>query len=59
MSKLFKTTVLMRRLNKFERAVRDHEMKGSMHPDDWNDVERAFIKTKRDLLDYILEHVLP
>lgn len=59
MSKTFKTSVLMRRIKKYELAVRDHEIKGSMHPDDWNDIEKAYIKTKRDLVEYVLEHVLP
>lgn len=46
-------SVAGRKLARFERAIRDHEMKGSMHPEDWDDVEREYQEAKEGLRRFI------
>lgn len=41
----------------FENATRNHEMKGSMHPDDWEEIEQDFIEAKRKLIKYCEERI--
>lgn len=42
-----------RQVARFEKAVRDHEMMGSMHPEDQYDVQREYEKSKSALIRYI------
>lgn len=42
-----------RQVKRFESAVRFHEMKGTFHPDDWNDIEREFEAAKVALVKWI------
>lgn len=44
----------MKIIEDFETAVREHEMKGSMHPDDWATIELKYVATKARLEDYII-----
>lgn len=53
--KKISTRVLKLRLNKFEGAVRNHEMMGSMHPEDHEEIEQAFIRHKKRLIEYFVE----
>lgn len=43
----------MKLINDFEAAVRMHEMKGAMHPDDWEEIELDFKQAKKKLENYI------
>lgn len=42
-----------RLVRNFENAVRAHEMKGSMHPDDWDQIEQDYKTCKHKLQKYI------
>jgi hypothetical protein len=42
-----------RRVKTFEDAVRTHEMKGSMHPDDWAGIEQDYRAKRKALVEYI------
>lgn len=43
----------MKLINNFEAAVRMHEMKGAMHPEDWEEIELDYKETKKKLENYI------
>lgn len=51
---LISTRVLMLKLNKFEGSVRNHEMMGSMHPSCHRDIEQAFVKHRKKLIEYFV-----
>lgn len=40
-------------LQKFEDAVRAHEMKGAAHPDDWDEIEEEYKRRKKQMLALI------
>lgn len=40
-------------LKDFEQAAIDKSWKGSMHPDDWDDVEKNYKDAKKKLVRYI------
>lgn len=40
-------------IRNFEVAVRLHEMRGSYHPDDWDEIDNYYREQKKKLLDYI------
>lgn len=40
-------------LERFEKAVRAHELIGSLDPDDWDDVEEEYTKAKGSLSNSI------
>lgn len=42
-----------RQVRRFEAAVRNHEMKGSLHPDDWEEIEKEFEAAKVALVNWI------
>jgi len=46
-------------LRDFESAVRMHEMKGTFHPDDWEEIEQQYKDAKkkmRILLELLNQH---
>lgn len=42
-----------RYINRLIAATRDHEMKGSMHPDDQDEIENRFLLTRKLLRQYV------
>lgn len=41
---------IVRAINRFDRAVRDHEMKGAQHPDDHDKIVLTYTRAKEKLL---------
>lgn len=58
MAKTFKSSVLMRRLDKFAEAVRDQAFKGAAHPGDHAAIEKAVYDAKLKVVEYVFEHVI-
>lgn len=48
------SSAALRALRRFERAVREDEMKGSMLPDDWGTVQREYEKAYANLKKYLV-----
>lgn len=40
-------------INRFEEAIRQHEMKGTFDTADWNDIELEYKESKKALVEYI------
>lgn len=59
MTKLFKSQVLMRRIDKFEAAVAAKAFIGTIEREDERaEIENDYRKARHQLISYILEHVL-
>ena len=56
MTKIFKSSVLLRRIKKFEEAVVELSWLGSRHEDDHEEIQRAYKKARHNLISYILDH---
>lgn len=56
--KVFKSTMLMRRIDKFEDAARADAWKGTYPPEEWDKLEKDLEKTKSSLIRYVLEHTI-
>jgi hypothetical protein len=56
--KIFKSSVLMRRIKKFEEAAIELSWKGSRHPDDHKDIEKEYNRARKALISYVLEYIL-
>lgn len=52
------TANINRHLNRFERAVRAHEMKGSQYPEDHLAIEREYDAAKRNLRQFMIESII-
>lgn len=58
MVKTFKSSVFMRRLDKFADAVKDQAFKGAQHPGDHAAIDKAVYDAKLKVVEYVFEHVL-
>ncbi len=58
MAKTFKSSVFMRRLDKFADAVKDQAFKGAQHPGDHAAIDKAVYDAKLKVVEYVFEHVL-
>ena len=47
-----------RHIKAFEEAVRAHEMKGAMHPDDWDAIEEQYQKAKTRLQHFMVQSII-
>ena len=39
----------------FEARVRDDEMRGSMHPDDWGYIHDQYLKARERMIQHLME----
>lgn len=42
-------------VKQFEDATRNHEMKGTYHPEEWDEIEEDFKRAKKKLVAHIEE----
>lgn len=56
--KTFKSSVLIRRIDKLEKAAIDKAFMGTQPPEDHHKIEQAYKKARLDLINYVIEHVL-
>lgn len=56
--KTFKSSVLLRRIDKLEKAAIERSWKGSKPPEDHAKIEQDYKKARLDLINYVIEHVL-
>lgn len=56
--KTFKSSVLLRRIDKLEKAAIERSWKGSQSPEDHEKIEQNYKKARLDLISYVIEHVL-
>lgn len=56
--RLFKSFVLMRRIDRLIEASKEHAFIGAAHPDDHEAIEKEFHEAKMALVDYIMEFIL-
>ena len=55
---VFKSDVLIRKIDKFGQAAADMSWIGSMHPDDHEEVRKKYRKARLALIEYVIEHVI-
>lgn len=56
--KTFKSSVLLRRIDKLEKAAIEKSWIGSKPPEDHAKIEQDYKKARLDLISYVIEHVL-
>lgn len=52
------TSNINRYINRFERAVRAHEMKGAQHPEDHAPIEEELTKARKSLRQFMIESII-
>lgn len=56
--RLFKSYILIRRINRLCEAAKEYAFIGAAHPDDHEDIEKEYRDARLALIDYIMEFIL-